>query len=110
MNFIKIYKRSSGEEFGDIRLDLVVDQRNLTKKEADDLYDYFEDNTFMEQRTYAFKNTLTFEITNKDELLENSPLPDGTIVLDRKFTEDGQYLVVIGNTNDRDDIKIGVTL
>ena len=109
MRFIKIYKRTAGEEFGDINLELVVWQKNLTPQQYDDLDEYFTDTVLLGDWV-TIDSTTSFEVTNYNEELENCPLPDGAIIMDNAFIEGGQYIVVLGCEDNNTRIKMGVTV
>lgn len=82
----------------------------LTNEQFEDLAGYFEDNVFV-ARTIEVGKTISFDIRNKDELLENAPLPDGLIIHETEFEENGRYLVIMGNTvDDNEEIKTGLIL
>lgn len=108
MKFCTIYKIEINEDDYKYNLRKVVSCRELSKEQLDNLADYFEENTPVARYTQQY-NISTFIITNYDELLENSPLPDGTIVMDSKFEEGGKYVVVLGHTNN-EVTEVNVTL
>ena len=106
MKFCTIYKIE--EENITYNLRKVVSCRKLTKEQFDSLADYFVENTPVSRYIQSY-NVATFIITNYDELLEYSPLPNGTIVMDSEFEEGGKYVVLLGHT--KDDIKeVNLTL
>lgn len=106
MKFVKIYKRIEDTK---LTLDKVVDT-NITDNQFEEIADYFEDATDEQIKTFSFiEGTGTIEVFNHDELLEDCPLPDGTIVLEKEFSEGGEYIVVLGDT-ENDKIIMGVTL
>ena len=103
MKFIKIFERINGE--GTVTLTKVVDTK-LTQEQYQDLMDYFDEATDEQwQSTICIEDeeVFTIEVINHDELLEDSPLPDGTIVLAKEFKEDGTYAICMG---DMDKAKI----
>ena len=109
MKFIKIFKRTTGEDFGDINLELVVWQKDLTSEQFDDLDEYFTDVVSIKDWS-TIDGTMSFEVTNNNEELEDCPLPDGAIVMDKAFVKGMQYIVVLGDTQVAPRVKIGVTL
>ena len=82
----------------------VVNQKNLTLKEYDDLIDYFEEVGYDPEYKTFFDNATNYVIINSEGQLENSPLPDGTIVYDSEFKEYGEYIVTIGGTEHENDL------
>ena len=104
--FIKIFEIKENVK-GCLNIIQVVDQRNLTEQEYEDLIEYFNEVTPTGEDMSESANATTFHLVNSDEQLENSPLPDGTIIYSSSFKEYGNYAVVIGET---DDNRIEVTL
>ena len=102
---IKIFEKTVGEQ-STVELYPAVEVV-LTTKEYEDLLEYFVDNVSIND-TYKFEESFTFDLLNTNELLENSPLPDGTIVKLDKFTENGEYIVVLGDF--RKDLKAVIKL
>ena len=101
MKFITIYKIGETRDY-QYTLDKVVSYNNLTKEQFDSLADYFEENTPVARYTQQY-NVSAFLITNHDELLEDSPLPDGTIVMADSFKDGEKYVVLLGHT--REEVK-----
>ena len=98
--FIKIYERErkqTNNGMYDFSLKQIVGCRNLTKEQYEELEDYFIENT-PNENIVMYNNTLTFEFVNHSEILEDSPLPDGTIINADSFKEIS-YLVIIGRSN-----------
>lgn len=102
MKFIKIFERKDviGALCTDtIELNKVVDTK-LTDEQFDELGDYFQEIDDKYVSTVSFiEGTGTIELTNEDEILEDSPLPDGTIVSAKEFEAGGQYIVVMGDSD-----------
>lgn len=106
MRFIRIYERVKTGYVKDILLKNLVDTR-LTEEEYNGLVEYFEEITMVSN--YAqIGQTKTFEITNIHEVMEDCPLPDGTIVLDTGFKQCGEYVVLLATTKDYPNIKLGI--
>ena len=100
MKFIKIFERKDviGALCTDtIELNKVVDTK-LTDEQFEQLTDYFDEISDKYIFTVSFiEGTGTIELTNNNEILEDSPLPDGTIVSAKEFEAGGQYIVVMGD-------------
>lgn len=117
--FIKIFHRTEAVETDlEVRpigvMNKIVLQQvvgcYLTNEQFEDLADYFEDNVFM-KRVVELHKTCSFDIRNKDEILENAPLPDGTVINATSFEDNGRYLVIMGNDNkDNTETKVGILL
>ena len=100
MKFIKIFERKDviGALCTDtIELNKVVDTK-LTEEQFEEIADYFQevDDKYISSVSFI-EGTGTIELTNEDEILEDSPLPDGTIVSAKEFEAGGQYIVVMGD-------------
>ena len=111
MKFIKIFERKDTIGFmctDTIELTQVVNTE-LTDEQFEELINYFEeiDEQFVHSPV-LIEGIRSVEIDNCDEILENSPLPDGTIILTEKFEEGGTYIVVIGE--DKDNAVIGLAI
>lgn len=94
--FIKIFEKETkeaGNGMYDISLKQVVFQ-NLTEDQYEELDDYLIENTPAE-KTITHGDTRTFEFVNHWECLEDSPLPDGTVINSDSFKE-MNYLIVMG--------------
>ncbi len=94
MKFCMIYKIERSDF--DASFTNVVSCKDLTDEQFDDLVEYFEDITAVSNFT-ELGNVATFKLINKNEILEGSPLPDGTIVRDREFENGGEYLIALGH-------------
>ena len=104
---IKIYEKAVKED-STIELYPVVEAK-LTKSQYDDLLDYFTD-YILSESIYEYNDCTTFRVTNEDELLEDCPLPDGTIVKANQFLKDGEYIVVLGDKQWSNTLKTVVVL
>jgi hypothetical protein len=116
--FIKIFKRTETVEtdqetrpigvMNSIVLQQVVGTY-LNDKDFDDLTDYFTENVFVSQ-TIEIDRTISFDIRNREEFLENAPLPDGTIINALSFEEGGRYTVIMGCDPSacNEEIKVGI--
>ena len=113
--FIKIYERERTQaENGmyDLSLKQIVSCRDLTADQYDELEDYFLEAT-EDGKIIFYHNTLTFELSNHDEILEDSPLPDGTVINCSEFKENGSYLVVMSRqdmNSSYDEFRTGLYL
>lgn len=108
MRFCTIYEVKRADL--SVVLSKVVSCRNLTEEQFDSLADYFTDNIPISNYTEVGK-VATFKLLNKNEFLEDSPLPDGTIVMADSFKEDGEYIVALGNTGlCAEEIRVAVNL
>lgn len=103
--FIKIFKRTETVEtdqetrpigvMNNIVLQQVVGTY-LNDKDFDDLTDYFTENVFISRTIEMTDRTISFDIRNREEFLENAPLPDGTIINALSFKESGRYIAIMG--------------
>ena len=108
MKFCTIYKVVRNGI--DTTITNVVTCRNLTDEQFDSLADYFEEITHVSDFT-ELGMVSTFKIRNKNEVLEDSPLPDGTIVRDKEFEENGEYLIALGHAGIYvDKVKVALDL
>ena len=96
MKFCTIYEVKRNEL--SVVLSKVVSCKDLTQEQLRHLAEYFEENTPVVRFTQQY-DTATFTIFNNGEILEDSPLPDGTVIMAEKFEEGGEYAVVLGHTN-----------
>lgn len=108
IRFIKIYEKRKITK-GCVNFIQVVNQKNLTLKEFDDLIDYFEEVGYNPEDETFFDNSTNYVIINSNEQLENCPLPDGTIIYTSEFREYGEYIVTIGGT-EREEDEIHIVL
>ena len=116
--FIKIFKRTETVEtdqetrpigvMNSIVLQQVVGTY-LNDKDFDDLADYFTGNVFVSQ-TIEIDRTVSFDIRNREEFLENAPLPDGTVVNALSFEEGGRYIIIMGcdPSDCNKEVKVGM--
>lgn len=98
--FIKIYEKErvqANNGMYDFSLKQIVGCKDLTKNQYEELEDYFIENT-PNSNMVMYNGTITFELVNRSEVLEDSPLPDGTIINADSFKEI-RYLVVMGRNN-----------
>ena len=112
MKFIKIFERKDviGALCTDtIELNKVVDTK-LTEEQFEELGEYFGeiDDKYVSSVSLV-KDIGTIELTNENEILENSPLPDGTIVFAKEFEAGGQYVIVVGD-DDNEYLIAGIRL
>lgn len=117
--FIKIFHRietvETDKEVKPIGImnDIVLKQIvgcSLTNKQFEDLAKYFEDNVFV-AKTIEVGRTISFDIRNTKDLLENSPLPNGVIINDSSFEDNGRYLVILGHAKENnEETKVGLIL
>lgn len=101
MKFINIYKKEQEINLNcmdKVILTQVVGVNNLSEEDFDNLADYFEEVTMVANYKELGK-VATFEIVNKNEILQDCPLPDGTVVNDLDF-EETTYIVAMGTKND----------
>ena len=70
-----------------------VVETKLTTAEYGDLIEYFEDIDTVES-FITDSEGVGIVVVNKYEVMENSPLPDGVIVLDDRFYET-RYILII---------------
>ena len=111
MKFIKIFERKDTIGFmctDTIELTRVVNTE-LTDEQFEELSDYFEDYFEAVNKQYVPSPVLiegikSMEIINYHELLENSPLPDGTIILTKEFDNGGRYVIVMGEKSNTEVI------
>ena len=95
----------------DFSLKQIVGCRNLTEEQYGELEDYFIENT-PNENIVMYHCTITFELINRSEILEDSPLPDGTIINTDSFKEIS-YLVVMGKSDTdvpSERIRVGLYL
>lgn len=104
MKFVKIFERRDviGALCTDtIELNKVVDTK-LTEEQFEEIADYFQEVNDKYISSVSFiEGTGTIELTNEDEILEDSPLPDGTIVSAKEFEAGGQYVIVMGDDDNK---------
>ena len=112
MKFVKIFERKDviGALCTDtIELNKVVDTK-LTEEQFNELADYFEevDDKYITNVMFI-EGTGTIELVNEDEILEDSPLPDGTIVSAKEFEAGGSYIIAMGD-DENTKTMIGLSL
>ena len=117
--FIKIFKRTETVEtdqetrpigvMNSIVLQQVVGTY-LNDKDFNDLADYFAENVFVSQTIEMTDRTISFDIRNREEFLENAPLPDGTIINALSFEEGGRYIIIMGYDPSacNKEVKVGI--
>lgn len=100
MAFIKIFEREP-KDLGNGMRQLTLTQVvgcSLTKEQYEELEDYFIEETPCDNIVKQSSSTITFELVNHWEVLEDSPLPDGCVVNANSFKEIS-YLIVMGKGN-----------
>lgn len=111
MKFINIYKKEQEINLNcmdKVTLTQVVRVNNLSDEDFESLVDYFEEVTMVANYKELGKGA-TFEIVNKNEILQDCPLPDGTVVCDTEF-EETTYIVAMGTQNDYGSGEITVAV
>lgn len=100
---ILIYKKDTEElVYGNNKHTLEkIAESNLSDDEFVDLVGYFEDNAhditvLPNIEAPELDNILIFEVTNIDEIMQESPLPDGIVINASEFEEAEEYTVIIG--------------
>ena len=104
--FIKIYEKTTKRD-GTVELYPVV-STELTEEEFKDLRDYFSEFTPL-NAIYGFKETYTFHMFNRNERLEDAPLPDGTIIHKSEFS-DGEHFIVFGDVCSISDFYVVINI
>lgn len=102
MAFIKIYQKLTLAEYNfgkllvDVNLSHIVDEKNLTKEQYEDLRDYLIENSKNMSGTPSFEMYL---IKNTKEQMENMPLGDGVVIHTSQFYKNQEYIIAIGETD-----------
>lgn len=111
MKFINIYKKEQEINLNcmdKVILTQVVGVNNLSDENFDSLVDYFEEVTMVANYKEIGKVT-TFEVVNKNEILQDCPLPDGTVVCDTEF-EETTYIIAMGTKSDYGNGEITIAV